>query len=178
MVWTPERHRQYQCKWTAASTQAHWLFLGINLPLDLFCFVFVFTLHIFSHHEGIGACLCAALWAKWSEENQMTAHKSGKHGWDKVSFRHHVTEHKTSTQEIKGTDPSIAEPWCITDTRQMFAAFAPLPDSSVVSGQSSIYLATRFFFSAWQLLISILATILIPLLQLLALPPLKRNLFF
>lgn len=133
---------------------------------------------IFSHHEGIGACLCAALWAKWSEENHMIAHKSGKHGWDKGSFRHHVTEHKTSTQEIKGTDPSIAEPWCITDTRQMFAAFAPLPDSSVVSGQSSIYLATRFFFSAWQLLISILATILIPLLQLLAFPPLKRNLFF
>lgn len=74
-----------------------------------------------------------------------------------------MTQHKTSTQEIKGTDPSTAEPWCITDTRQMFAAFASLPDSSVVSGQPSIYSiasATSSFFPAWQLLISVLATIL------------------
>lgn len=90
---------------------------------------------------------------------------------------HRVTEHKISTQKTKGTDENTAEPWCITDTRQMFAAFAPLPGPSVVSGQSSIYSvasATWFFFPAWQLLISVLKTTL--LLHLLSLPCLKRNL--
>lgn len=98
-------------------------------------------------------------------------------GGTKDPHGHRVTERKISTQEIKGTDESTAEPWCVTDTRQMFAAFALLPDPSVVSGRSSIYSvasATRFFFPAWQLLISVLATTL--LLHLLTLPCLKRNL--
>lgn len=106
---------------------------------------------------------------------QQTKHESM--GGTKDPHGHRVTEHKISTQEMKGTDESTAEPWCVTDTRQMFAAFALLPDPSVVSGRSSIYSvasATRFFFPAWQLLISVLATTL--LLHLLTLPCLKRNL--
>lgn len=176
IIWSLERDEHLQHKWAAASAQEHTAPLG-----TLIC--------LLPHREGPPFPNSFPVirtreqtFVVPSEQSkvkrirlQHTKHKSM--GGTKDPCRHRVTEYEISAQEIKGTDGNTAEPWCSTDTRQMFAAFAPLPDPSVVSGQSSIYSvasATRFFFPAWQLLISVLATTL--LLHLLSLPCSKRNL--